>query len=208
MKKLYKYKNYLIVTILAAIIFLLFLKLTNIYPFGNLSLSRSDSYNQYQPLIFNYIASIKTHNLSIYSFNIGLGTPLAFSYIYYFASPLNIIALLFNNINDMCFTLTLIRIILTSIFAKLYLSKKIDNEWISTIGSLSYTFSGWLVTYYDQYIWLDIFMIFPLFQYGLVELLEKKKIYLYIYTLSFMLISNFYLTFSICIYTLFYFFIY
>ncbi len=208
MRKLSKYKDYLIVTILATIIFLLFLKITNTYPFGNLSLSRSDSFGQYQPLLFNFIASLKTHNLFSYSFNIGLGTPLAFSYIYYFASPLNLIALPFNNINDMCLILTLIRIILTSIFAKFYLSKKLDNEPITTIGALAYTFSGWFATYYDQYIWLDIFMIFPLFQYGLEELLKNKKVYLYIFTLSYMLISNFYLTFSICIYTLIYFFIY
>ena len=126
--KIHKYKNYIIVTFLATIIFLLFLKMKTIYPFGDLSLSRSDSHGQYQPLLFNFIASLKTHNLYSYSFNIGLGIPLAFSYVYYLASPLNIIALLFNNINDMVFALTLIRIILTSIFAKLYLSKKIDNE--------------------------------------------------------------------------------
>ena len=208
MKKLFKYKNYLIVTILATIIFLLFLRLTNTYPFGTSSLSRSDSFGQYQPLLFNFIARIKTHTLYNYTFNIGLGTPLAFSYIYYFASPLNFIGLLFNNINDMCLALTIIRIILTTIFAKIYLSKKIDNEPISNIGALAYTFSGWLATYYDQYIWLDIFMIFPLFQLGLEELLKNKKIYLYIFTLSYMLISNFYLTFSVCIYTFVYFFVY
>ena len=121
MKKLFKYKNYLIVTILATIIFLLFLRLTNTYPFGTSSLSRSDSFGQYQPLLFNFIARIKTHTLYSYTFNIGLGTPLAFSYIYYFASPLNFIGLLFNNINDMCLALTIIRIILTTIFAKIYL---------------------------------------------------------------------------------------
>lgn len=206
--KIHKYKNYIIVTFLATIIFLLFLKLNNIHPFGDISLSRTDSFAQYQPLLFNFIASIKNHTLYSYSFNIGLGTPLAFTYIYYLASPLNIIALLFNNINDMCFVLTLIRIILTSIFAKFYLSKKIENEPISNIAALTYTFSGWLATYYDQYIWLDIFMIFPLFQYSLEKLIKEKKIYLYIFTLSYMLISNFFLTFSICIYTLIYFFVY
>ena len=106
MKNINKYKNYIIVPILATIIFLLFLKSNNIYPLGNLSLVRSDSYSQYQPLLFNFIASLKTNSLYTYSFNIGLGTPLAFTYIYYLASPLNILALFFNNINNMVFFLT------------------------------------------------------------------------------------------------------
>ena len=45
------------------------------------------------------------------------------------------------------------------------------------------------------------FMIFPLFQYSLEQLMEKGKCKLYIILLAYMLISNFYLTFMVCLYT-------
>ena len=79
------------------------------------------------------------------------------------------------------------------------------NNFLSTIICLSYVFSSWYFAYYYYLPWLDIFLIFPLFQYGLEKLLNEKKYHLYIFTLAFTILSNFYLAFSICIFTLVYF---
>ena len=47
-------------------------------------------------------------------------------------------------------------------------------------------------------------MIFPLFQYGLEKLINENKCKLYIFSLAYIIISNFYLSFMICLYTLIY----
>ena len=102
----------------------------------------------------------------------------------------------------------IIKLIFATITVTLYIKKKTNNNTLSTIAALSYVFSSWFLAYYYYLPWLDIFLIFPLFQYGLEKLLTEKKCTIYILSLAYAIISNFYLTFPMCIYTIIYFIIY
>ena len=189
-------------------IFLLILILTETSPFGKDILGKSDAIVQFKPMLFDFIMGLKTNTLEVFSFNNGLGNPIIFNYLYYLSSPLNLIAILFNKPDAMYLSTLLLKIALATITSTFYFKKKTNNNFISTIGALTYVFSSWFITYYYYLPWLDIFLIFPLFQYGLEELLNNKKYNIYILSLSFAIISNFYLTFPICIYTIIYFVIY
>ena len=83
--------------------------------------------------------------------------------------------------------------------------KKTDNKVISTIVSISYVFSAWFLSFNNSIMWLDAFVMFPLFQYGLEKLMNENKAYIYIFSLAYIMISNFYLAWMICLYTLAYF---
>ena len=203
-----KNKIYFINITTCILLFLLTLYLNNIFPFGKEIIGKSDTLSQFKPMLYNFIMKIKTGTLLSYTFNNGLGNATIFDYIYYLSSPINLIAILFKNPNTMYLIVILIKIIITSLTITKYTKSKTNNNSYIFICSLSYVFSGWFLTYYHFAPWLDIFMIFPLFQYGLEELLNKNKYHIYIFTLSYMLITNFYLCFSICIYTILYFIIY
>lgn len=199
-KKIYFVNIAIILTI-----FFISLYIMDIYPFGQYSFTYSDAKTQYQPMLYNFIEKLRSGILENYSFNNGFGNPTIFNYIYYLSSPINFLGILFKSPNTMYFALTTIRIIIGTIIITFYIRKKTNNNFIATLGSIAYIFSGWFINYFTFSIWLDIFFVFPLFQYSLENLMEKGKCKLYIILIAFILISNFYLGFMICLYTLVYF---
>lgn len=206
--KLKKLIPYIINISITLCIFIIVLLITNTSPFGTDVLGKSDGIVIFKPMLYDFIMGLKTNTLEVFSFNNGLGNPTIFNYLYHLASPLNLIAIFFKTPDAMYLSTIILKLTLASITSTFYFKKKTNNNLLSTLGSLTYVFSSWLITYYYYMPWLDIFLIFPLFQYGLEELLNNKKYNIYILSLSFAIISNFYLTFPICIYTIIYFIIY
>lgn len=200
-----KNKIYFFNILIVLTIFFISLLIKNIYPFGKFSFTLSDVSVQYEPMLYNFIEKLRTGLLENYSFNNGFGNPTTFNFVYYLSSPLNFLCVLINKPQSMFFFSILLRIIIASITTTFYIKTKTKNNFISTIGTIGYIFSGWFLTYYNFNIWLDIFMIFPLFQYSLEKLMTEEKCKLYIILIAFMIISNFYIAFMICLYTLVYF---
>ena len=155
-------------------------------------------------MLYNFIEKLRTGTLELYTFNNGFGAPTIFNYLYYISSPLNLLCIFFKTPEGMYTFTCLLKICISALTMTFYVKNKTNNNFLSTIMSIGYCFSGWMLTYYNFSIWLDIFMIFPLFQYSLERLMEKGKCKLYIILLAYMLMSNFYLTFMVCLYTLVY----
>ena len=199
MKKL---KPYIINTCIIATLLIIALAINNLYPFGNKTLTLYDATSQYQPMLYNFIMKIKEGILLNYTFNTGFGQPFIFNFLYYLSSPLNLIAILFKNPYAMFMSVIILKTLLTGIFATFYASKKTDNKFLITILAITYTFSGWYLANFFQIMWLDAFMIFPLFQYGFEELINNNKAKIYIISLAYIMLSNFYIAFIICLYTL------
>ena len=203
-----KYKMFFINALLALSIFLGILFINHISPFGNMMLGRSDAITMFKPMLYDYIMKLKSHTLLNYSFNNGLGSATIFNYIYDLASPINLVALFFHSPDSMFLSVTITKIIICSICMTYYTSKKTNSSFAILVATLSYVYSSWFIAYYFYLPWLDIFMIFPLFQYGLEKLLDEHKYHLYIFCLSYMIITNLYLCFSVCVYTIIFFVIY
>ena len=204
MKTLKKISPYIICSIIVIVIFLTTLKLNNSYPFGPYDIAKFDAIHQYKTMLYNFLMKIKENILLPYSINNALGNATIFNYLYYLASPINLLLLPFNNPNIIYLLCILIKIVISSITATFYGMKKTSNKLISIIIGISYTYSGWFLAYYFHIMWLDAFMIFPLFQYSLEKLINENKSMLYIFTLAYIMISNFYIAFIICLYTFFY----
>ncbi len=161
-----KIKPYLVNSIIVLGIFLISLCIAKIYPFGDFLLGRSDSFAQYKPMLFNFIMSMKKGVLAIYSFNNGLGNSFLFNYLYYLVSPINLVALPFSNPNIIFLIVICTKLVITTILTTFYAKKKNSSNFVSLIASISYAFCGWFIAYYYNIMWLDLFRVFPLFQYG------------------------------------------
>lgn len=207
MKKLKKIKPYLINTAIVLAIFIIVLIISKTSPFGNYSIGKSDAIVQYKPMLYNFLNGLKKGVLEIYSFNNGLGNPFMFNFTYYLISPLNLIGLLFKNGDIIYLSVIIIKVIFTSIFTTYYAKKHNCTDFTSFIATISYVFSSWFLAYYYNIMWLDTFMIFPIFQYGLEQLIKEKKIYTYIFSLAYLYLTNFFLAFSVLIYSLSYYII-
>lgn len=195
---------YFIVVALVSFIFFLSLKIMNVFPFGNIELAKCDGLYQYKAILYNFVMSIKEGTIKSFNFFNGLGNPTIFNYLYYLASPINLVGIFFNNPDSIYLSVIFVKTLFTSICALFYFRKRLNNNIFSLICSLSYTFCGWYLAYYFNMMWLDSFMIFPLLQYGLEELMENNKCYVYIFSLAYIMISNFYMAFMICIYIFIY----
>ncbi len=195
---------YIFVIFIVSFIFFLSLKIRSIYPFGDIDFSKCDGIYQYKPILFEFINSIKNGTIKSFNFLNGLGNPTIFNYLYYLSSPLNLFGMFFKNPDAIYISVIFIKTLFTSVFALFYFKKRISNDIISIICSLSYVFCGWYIAYYFNIMWLDSFMIFPLLQYGLEELMDNNKCYMYIFSLAYTMISNFYMAFMICIYIFIY----
>ncbi len=209
MKKFFKdNKIYFINIITILLVFILALSLNHISPFGNTILGKSDAIGQMKPMLFDFITKLRDGTILNYSFSNGLGAPFIFNYIYYLASPLNLIAIFFKTPDGMYLSTIIIKLLVGSIAMTYYVKSKTDNNYIVFLGTISYLFASWFLTYYFCNMWLDIFVLLPLYQKGLEDLLNKKAFNLYIISLALMSISNFYLAFPVYIYTIIYFIIY
>lgn len=203
--KLKKISPYIISILIAVSIFFISLYINKIAPFGKYTLAKNDAFYQYEPMLFHFIKSIQEGTLSNFSFLNALGNSFLFNYNYYLSSPLNILLLPLKSANSMFIAIITIKIIITTINTTFYSLKKTKNKLLSIIIATAYTFSAWFLAYNQTIMWLDAFMMFPLFQYGLEKLMKENKPYIYIFTLAYIMISNFYIAWMICLYTLVYF---
>ena len=208
MKKFFKDKGiYLINSLIVLLIFILVLIINKTSPFGSNILGKNEAILEFKPMLFNYITNLKNHTLLNYSFNNGLGNPFIFDFIYYLSSPFNLIAILFKNPDLMYLSTIMLKLIIGSIAITYYTMSKTDKIFIIIIASLSYIFSSWFLAYY--YLpFLDIFILFPFFQKGLEDLINKKKNSTFIISLTLLTISNVKLSFAIYIYAIIYYIIY
>ena len=94
MKKLLKNK-YIIVTFLCIILYMMYIKMMKIFPFGENSILKSDLYQQYINF-FCYLREVLLHGKSIViSWNLGLANNFYTTFAYYLMSPLNIFVVFF-----------------------------------------------------------------------------------------------------------------
>ena len=132
-KKTYIYFINILITLS---IFMTILKLSNIYPFGELSFGISDGLGQFKPMIYDLLMRIKTGVLTSYSFANGLGNPTIFNILYYTSSPIELVGLLFNDPNAMYFYPLLVKLVITSINTTLYSKSKTNSIFAIIIANI------------------------------------------------------------------------
>ena len=207
MKRLLKNK-YIIASFLCIIIYLIYLKMMEIYPFGKYSILKSDLYNQYINFL-SYLREIILHGKSIaISWNLGLANNFYTTFAYYLMSPLNILVVFFNTSNMDIFVemLTAIKIILMANFMMLFLEKSYNYKSNETIiFGLIYAFSSYVICYSFHIMWLDCVYMLPIILLFVDKFLEKGKILPLVLCLSYSILTNYYIGYIVAFFTGIYF---
>jgi uncharacterized membrane protein YfhO len=86
-------------------------------------------------------------------------------------------------------------------------SVKVNKIAIVTF-SIMYALSSYAVVQQHNSMWIDALMWLPILTYGIEELIKKGHFRLFTFTLALVLISNFYIGYMACIYTVVYCFYY
>ena len=190
------------------ILMIIILSITGIWPFGTKTILTSDLENQYVQF-FSYLREIYKGNHSIfYTFSKTFGGEMLSLYAYYLMSPLNIILLFFRTewLPQAIELLILIKISLCSLtfyFLISHLSARVRPSGL--IFSISYALMAYNMAYFFHLMWLDSIILLPLVVLGIHRILENHFPTLYILSLTFSILFNYYIGFMICIFSVLYF---
>lgn len=174
------------------------------FPFGEGSLLTIDLGQQYVDF-FAYFKETLTHqpDTFFYSFSKSMGGDMVGLWAYYLTSPLNLIFLLFpyTQLATAVSLLILLKISLTSLTCCVLLIKKYHQTTLATVVfSISYGLMSYITVNQFNVMWLDGMMWLPLIVLGLDRLVSGKQPFLYIFSLSIAVFSNYYIGYMICLF--------
>lgn len=195
----------------SALVMLLVYICFELIPFGGRTILRMDLYHQYGPLFAELYERIVGGESLIYSWNTGLGSSFLGNFYNYLSSPLSILILLFGhqNIPEAIATMILIKAALASAAFAYYLKRSTgkNDATISAFGVL-YSFCGFFIAYYWNVMWLDAMALLPLIALGIEQIIRKGRFGLYCAALTLTMLSNYYMSFMVCIFAVLYFLVY
>lgn len=197
-------------TITAALWFIIYV-ISQIGIFGGNTILRMDLYHQYCPLFAELFDKIKSGNFSAYSWESGLGSSFWGNYFNYLSSPIGFIIMLFGhkNVPEAIAAMILIKGALSAATFTYYLKKSQQNTSISTAGfGVLYSFCGYMLAYYWDIMWLDAVILLPLVLYGIEKIIDSGNIYTFVITLCLTMVTNYYMSFMVCIFSVIYYFYY
>lgn len=180
-------------------------------PYGDMTILRMDLYHQYGPLFAELYDRLTDGGSLIYSWNSGLGSSFLGNFFNYLASPTSLIILVFGhkNIPEAIAAMIAIKATLSAGVFTYYLKKSLGkHDILSAAFGILYAFCGFFIAYYWNLMWLDAMVIFPLILLGIEKIIKQGKPSLYCIALALTFISNYYMAYMVCIFSVLYFFTY
>ncbi len=183
-----------------------------VHPFGNGSVLVLDLNAQYVYFYEALRAWIYGDGSLLYSFGRSLGGEFMGIYAYYIASPFSYLVALFprDRMLEALLTIFLLKAGCCGFTLGFYLHKtapKKNKLAIITI-SIMYAMCAYCVVQQHNSMWIDAVIWLPLLTYGIEELIKKGHYRLFVVALAVSMMSNFYIGYMVCLYTLVYFFFY
>lgn len=195
---------YILAFIIPVIFMLIICKSLHFYPFENVNPVVADTKVQF----ISYFAYLKSvfygNNDLFYSFSKIIGGDMAGFAFYYLGNPF--IYLLLFVPNEMLPAGIMYVIILIIGLSSLSFNIMINNihgfRWSSLLFSISYGFIGYFMAYYNCILYFNNIMLLPIIILGLYEVVVKeKKSFKYIIFLSVTIITNYYIGYMTCIFS-------
>lgn len=204
--------NFLFSFLLPFLVVIAGLALRGAMPFGNGSLLAIDAWGQYYPMLCAMKEAVKSGEL-FWSYKGLLGFNLWAQNAYYTNSilwlPLYLLPdkLMISGIN----ILAAIRIGLAGLTCSIYLygcttiKKPRGVDMKLSVFSAAYALSAYTLAFINQFMWMDAVICLPLVIKGTDNIRSKKGGILYIAALSYTIISNFYIGYMVCLFSVVYF---
>lgn len=203
---------YLLCFLLPILLLVIGFMFQHVFPFGDNTLIRNDFNNQYISYFVYFKEHFSNFHSFIYSNEMALGGNMIGLTAYYLMSPLNIIILLFSvkNISIAIMIITLLKIGLigftTSIFFKYFMEKydyrlNIDKNLFILVLSISYALCAYAMSYMLNIMWLDDIYALPIVILGIERIIDRKSSIVYILSLAYSVVVNYYIGYMICIFS-------
>ncbi len=169
---------------------------------------RMDAFHQYGPLFGEYYERLTQGRSLLYSWNTGLGGNFLGNFFNYLSSPFGLLVLVFGHARvPEAFG---VMILLKAAFASgtfAYMLRKMFNRNDASIAAFGvlYTFCGFFIAYYWNVMWIDAMALLPLVALGIDYVVKKQRFTLFAVSLAVTLVSNYYMGFMVCIFSVLFF---
>ncbi len=177
------------------------------WPFGERTGMVVDMHHQYAPLLAGLRDNLLNFDLSVYSFEVGLGANYISLFGYYLGSPLNLLLIFFPErlLAQGILLITLIKNALSgALFALCVQTVYRKKGLLIPAVSVMYSLMMYLLAYSWNIMWLDVVMVMPLVVLGFERLMHTGRYLIYVLSLAFCLYVNYYIGFMLCIFLVIY----
>lgn len=166
-----------------------------------------DLADQYGPMFLELFRKIKEGGSLLYSWSAGLGACFYGNLINYCASPFTLLILLFGEkyLPEALAVMIVLKAVTSAVTFSIFINKTRNIHPMSVSFSVAYALSAFFVANTINIMWLDAMYILPLVILGIHKIDEKKVPVLFICSLAYAMLSNYYMGFMICIFCILYF---
>jgi len=188
------------------IIMLYSFRKNSIHPFGEQQMLVVDLWHQYYPFFRVLREKLLNGGSMLYSWQNGMGTNFLSLISYYASSPLNWISIFFDDehTRDALTYILIAKIGFSGAFFSCFLRYTYKRKDLSiVIFSCMFALCSYMLGYYWNVMWFDTIALFPLVMTGIVMICRERKWVLYTVSLGLSLVSNYYIGYFTCIFTMF-----
>ena len=183
----------------------------DLIPFGDKTILRMDLYHQYGPLFSELYERVTNFDSLLYSWKSGGGGAFLGNFFNYLSSPFALVMLLLGhkNMPEAISVMILLKAMTAAFTFAYFITKKFKKQSpITSAFGVLYACSGYFIAYYWNVMWLDAFYLLPLVILGIEKLISERKMKLYIITLALTFVTNYYMAYMVCIFSVLYFLYY
>ena len=201
------FTSMLLTAVFMSFVFMVFTQ----FPFGDITVMRMDLYHQYGPLFCELYDRVTNFKSFLYSWNSGGGSSFLGNYFNYLSSPVSAVLFLFDR-KEMPFAITTmvaIKGILSAGAFTYYIKSSLKRHSpLSATFGVFYAFCSYFLAYYWNIMWIDGMFLLPFILLGIEKIVNEGNPKMYIFSLTVMLYSSYYIGFMVCIFSVIYFFAY
>lgn len=197
---------WLIPPIVVLIAMLITYKTNALYPFGEETISWGDMDQQVIPLMVQFKDILSGKDGALFSFNNACGMNFFGVFFFYLSSPFTFLVIFVDkaDISSFMNVLVMLKMCTIALTASLYFYHKHPDKALLNVGlSVLYAFSGYVMMYYQNVVWLDCVYVFPLLLWGLERLKQGKRT-MFIAALTAVMIFSYYIGYMVVVFILLY----
>lgn len=179
------------------------------YPFGDRSLLIWDMDRQYAPFFAHLHDILHGDASALYTFSRAFGGNMLSVAAYYLMSPFNLVFYFFDaeHINTGILIIALLKTGFIGLSMYQYLTKKQDDS-AAILFAVSYAFCAYTIGYLFNIFWMDSLILLPYIVMSIESLVDKGKFIAYTIFISLVIVTNFYMGYMVCLFSVLYFLCY
>lgn len=178
-----------------------------LFPFGTHTAAWCDMYQQVIPLLMDLKDILEGKSGLFLNLQNSGGMNLYGVLLFFVSSPFSFLVLLVKKSEIYLWinVLVMLKMMVCAVTVSFFFYRRFKdlNTLQNTALSVMYAFSGYVLFYYQNVVWLDAVYLFPLLLLSLLDLVEKERIVPYTIALSAYIVINFYLSYMVVLFLIF-----